>query len=145
MNSSGILTDSRLLIMQDFALGFGGLLGPPGFLLLPISVPYGGTTAQLLSILTVSTGCVVGWQYLSERNAFPERAYEVLEHLRAHPLQFVLFTITAIVVVVGPLYVTPSATQVYYPVFLGLFVGLMIYRFLYGIVWPIPEPALNRR
>ena len=130
--------------MQDFGLGFAGLVGPPGFLIVPISVPYDGTTIQLLSILTVSTCCVVRWQYLSERNAFPERAYDVLEHLRAHPLQFVLFTISAIVIVTGPLYVYPSSTQLYYPVFLGLFVGLIVYRFLYGIVWPIPEPALNR-
>ena len=144
MTSSGLLTQSRKLIIQDFGLGLGGLLGPPGFLLFPISAPYDGASAKLIGILTVSTGCIVGWQYLSERKAFPAWASDLREYLRSHPLQLILLTIVAIVVVTGPLYLLPSTVDIYYPVFLGLFTGLVLYRFFYGIVWSIPEPALNR-
>ena len=143
MTSARIVTDTRRLIAQDFMLGVGGLLGPPGFLAFPISMPFEWTGLQF-GIVTVSTACVVTWQYLSERTAFPTRAYDLLDHLRSHPLQLMLLTVVAIVVVTGPLYVYPGAIRIYYPGFLGLFVGLLTYRFVYGILRPIPEQALNR-
>ena len=143
MTTSRTLTDAHRLITQDIMLGLGGLLGPPGFLALPISVPFDWTGIQV-AIVTMSTACVVIWQYLSERTAFPAWAYDFLEHVRSHPLQLILLTVAGIVVVTEPLYVYPESSQVYYPAFLGLFIGLIVYRFVYGILQPIPEPALNR-
>ncbi|UVE52118.1 hypothetical protein KU306_16015 (plasmid) [Haloferax larsenii] len=135
------MDDARKVLLRDFLLGASGVWILYQFAF--FGVPFDISLTHLLTAGVVASGC--GWfQYLSEHQAFPPRFYDVRDYLRSHPLQTVLFTAIGIVTLCLPLMLNSALVGLYYAGFTGMYLGFLGYRFVFGVVRPVPEEALNR-
>lgn len=135
------MDDARRVLLRDFLLGASGVWILNQFIF--FDVPFDISVVHVLITGLVAGGC--GWfQYLSEHQAFPSRFYDVRDYLRNNPLQTVLFTAIGIATVCLPLVLNSALVGFYYAGFIGMYLGFLGYRFVFGVVRPVPEGALNR-
>jgi len=100
----------------------------------------GTTEAALAATSAVAFAAV---QYHSERETLPAALDRLRDDLRENAALTALFVVTVAVLAVAPL-VAFRLVEVYLAVFFGMFLGSIAYRALYGVLGPVPEPALDR-
>ena len=132
---------SQRILLRDFLLGASGMWILYQFVL--FGVPFDISVTHLLTAGFVAGGC--GWfQYLSEHHAFPPRLYDVRDYMRDHLLQTCLFAAGGVIALCLPLVLYSGLVGLYYAGFIGMYLGFLGYRFVFGVIRPVPEGALNR-
>jgi len=125
------------IVVRDLAIGAVGLAMFGGFLLRELG-------ALEAALVVVSTVAWAGVEYRSDRDAFPDWAYGLRDTLRERTALAVLFTAVVVAVAVAPLMLYDPLVGVYLAGFTGMCLGSVVYRTCYGVVRPVPEPALSR-
>lgn len=134
------MTPAHRLIVSHFAVGFGN------FLLFHDKVVTTVETASPLdwAVIVIAGLAITGFTYLSERQGFTESVYSAWNTLPRKGLT--LLTLFAIVLlgVAGLSLLYDSGIRWLDDVVVGACVGLIGYRIVYGLVFPVPETALGR-
>lgn len=126
---------ARLIVLRDLAIGSFGLL----------QVGSLGQLTPVLGLLLCLSGLVAaGVWFLSDRDGFPDWVDQLRDRLRERPAMVVLGTGLLVVLLLAPLLMNWSLLTYYHAVFVGLYLGTLANRLVFGLVRPVPQAAVNR-
>ncbi|EMA32810.1 hypothetical protein [Haloarcula japonica] len=133
------MTPARRLIAFHFAIGFGNLL-----LVHDTAVTLVTASPLDWAVIAVAGLAIAGFGYLSERQRFPESAYSAWNALPQKELTLLVLLCIVLLGAGGLSLLYDSGIWWLDDVVVGACVGLIGYRIVYGLVFPVPEAALGR-